>query len=75
MIAPHWLDDIFASESPEQALVKHRKFKAAIAAAHAAKLSAENFSEENPGVVGMSPEQHARRAFLDAAEISEAEQN
>ncbi len=67
MMAPHWLDDVF--ESPDKAvetLLASGRFKAAVAKAHAAFLETEDLLKKNPEVVGTSPAQQARDAFLKA---------
>lgn len=67
MMAPHWLDDVF--ESPKTAvetLLDSARFKAAIAKAQAAFYEAQDFLKKNPGVMGSSPAQQAREAFLEA---------
>jgi hypothetical protein len=69
MMAPHWLDDVF--ESPDtavQTLLASGRFKAAVAKAQAAFHEAQDFLKKNPGVVGGSPAQQARVAFLEAVE-------
>jgi hypothetical protein len=71
MMAPHWLDDVFqAPDKAATALVATDRFKAAVAKAQAAYHEAEEFHKKNPKVVGGSPAQQARVAFLEAMNAS-----
>ena len=67
MMAPHWLDDVF--QAPDKAateLAARDRFKEAVAKAQAAYYEAEEFHKKNPKVVGSTPAQQARVAFLEA---------
>jgi hypothetical protein len=67
MMAPHWLDDVFhRPENATASLNASDRFKEAIAKAQAAFYEAEEFRKKNPKVVGSSPAQQARVAFLEA---------
>jgi chemotaxis methyl-accepting protein methylase len=66
MLAPHWLDDVF--QTPEKAtteLAASDRFKEAVAKAQAAYYEAEEIRKKNPKVVGSTPAQQARVAFLE----------
>ena len=66
MMAPHWLDDVF--DVPDQAataLTRSDRFKEAIAKAQAAFYECQEFQKRNPHVIGGSPAQQARVAFLE----------
>ena len=67
MLPPHWLDDVF--KTPEKAvatLTASVRFKEAVEKAQAAYKEGEEFHKNNPSVVGSSPTQKARVAFLEA---------
>lgn len=71
MLPPHWLDDVF--QYPDQAISKltaSGRFKEAIARAQAAYYEREAFQKQNPQVVGGSPAQEARIAFLAAISLN-----
>ena len=64
---PHWLDDVF--KTPEKAvatLTVADRFKEAIEKAQAAYNEGQEFHKKNASVVGSSPSQKARVAFLEA---------
>jgi len=67
MQPPHWIDEIF--ENPQAvtaAITHHERFLGAIAAGQAAFYETEEFLKKNPKVIGSSPPQAARNAFLDS---------
>ena len=67
MMAPHWLDDVF--QSPDTAtttLLASDRFKEAVAKGQAAFYEGQEFHKKNPKVMGGSPAQQARVAFLEA---------
>ena len=67
MMPPHWLDDVFqAPDKAAAALVATDRYKEAIAKAQAAFYEAQEFATKNPKVVGASPAQKARVAFLES---------
>ncbi len=67
MMAPHWLDDVFdVPKNAAAALTATDRFKEAIAKAQAAFDEAQEFQKKNPDIVGGSPAQQARVAFLKA---------
>ncbi len=67
MMAPHWLDDVFdVPENAATALTATGRFKEALAKAQAAFYEAQEFQKNNPKLVGGSPAQQARVAFLKA---------
>ena len=67
MMAPHWLDDVFQNpDEATSALAASDRFKEAVAKAQAAFREGEEFQKKNPKVVGPSPAQKARVAFLEA---------
>ncbi len=67
MLPPHWLDDVFTSiDRCEDKLVGSSQFNSAIAQAKSAYQEAVVFQKANPKVVGASPAQKARQAFLEA---------
>lgn len=67
MLAPHWLDDVFQSpENAATALTATDRFKEAVAKAQAAFYEGQEFQKKNPKVMGGSPAQKARVAFLEA---------
>ena len=71
MMAPHWLDDVF--EVPDKAvesLAAADRFKKAVAKAQAAFYAAQEDQKKNPGIVGGSPAQQARVAFLEAVDAN-----
>ncbi len=67
MLSPHWLDEVFVTPADVvTALTGASRFKEAVAKAQAAFYEAEDFLKKNPNVVGSSPAQQARVAFLEA---------
>ncbi len=67
MMPPHWLDDVF--KSPDKAvatLTASVRFQEAVKKAQAAYDEGQEFHKKNPSVVGSSPAQKARVAFLEA---------
>jgi len=66
MLPPHWLDDVFGSiDRCEDQLIGSSQFKSAMAQAKSAYHDAVEFQKANPKVVGASPAQKARQAFLE----------
>jgi len=69
-LRPHWLDDIF--EDPSAAAEKfsaHERVAEAFEKAQKAFQSQKEAYEKNPQLVGPSPAQAARKAFLEALEL------
>lgn len=67
MMAPHWLDQVFESpDSAAKTITEVDRFKEAIAKAQAAFYEGQEFRKKNPKVMGGSPAQQARVAFLEA---------
>ncbi len=66
-LPPHKLDEVFKNTSdPESAFLKSPHVEAAFAAAAAAYNKTDSDIADNPGLVGPTPWQAARVAFLEA---------
>jgi hypothetical protein len=66
MLPPHWLDKVFSEiDHCEDQLTGSSQFKTAISKAKTAYREAVEFQKANPNVVGASPAQKARQAFLE----------
>ncbi len=64
-LAPHKLDDVFAQiNKAETAFLADADVKEAFAKAKAEYLETKNTIDANPGIMGASPAQAARVAFL-----------
>jgi hypothetical protein len=63
---PHWLDDVFENiESAKESFMDHSRVKAAFEAAEAAHARTKADQEEMPQLMGSSPAQAARDAFIE----------
>ena len=66
MLPPHWLDSFFENiVDCERKISESSHFKQAISKAKSAHKEAVDFQKKNPGMVGPSPAQKARQAFLE----------
>lgn len=70
MLPHHWIDDIFSSLEFSEIensinLVNSEKFRDAISKARVAFQEVKEEQERNPEVIGCSPAQAARIAFLN----------
>lgn len=69
-LPPHWLDKVF--ETPEIAaekLLRGQRVWKAFDEAKAAYERQKEALEENPKLIGASPAQAARQAFLESLEL------
>lgn len=66
----HWLDEVFeASGKDVDRLINHPRFKAAMVAARTAYEEVAAAQKADPQMIGGTPAQSARSAFLQAAEL------
>jgi len=71
MLPPHWLDSVFENiANCETKISENSHFKEAISEAKSAHKEAVDFQKKNPGMIGPSPAQKARQAFLEIMDAS-----
>lgn len=64
-LPPHWIDKIFNNiDDCERQLIFSSQFKDAISKAKKAYIETVELQKTNPNVIGASPAQEARLAFL-----------
>lgn len=70
MMAPHWLDEVFDDAAKASAKFSASpKLTAAFALAVERFMETSEFLKNNPCVIGASPQQAARQAFLEHLDL------
>jgi len=67
-MSPHWLDEVFenGADGAESRITSSPQWKDALSKAQTAFDETKKMLDENPRVVGASPAQAARQAFIEA---------